>query len=80
MNTPSEITEVKVIYDDRDAANAGWFARAYNDTYPLPDEQLEAETAAEAVLEARKVLKWQGKIEVYDSITRGLPSAWIPAA
>lgn len=79
MRFPSEITEVKVIYDDRDSNNAGWFARAYNDTYPLPDEQLEAETEQEAVQEARKILKWDGMIEVYNSITSGLPSTVIPS-
>lgn len=79
MRFPSEIIEVKVIYDDRDPDSAGWFARAYNDTYPLPDEHLEAETEQEAVQEVRKVLKWRGKIEVYPSILAGMCSKTIPA-
>lgn len=68
MITPSEINEVRVIYDDTDPDNAGWFARAYNDTYPLPDIQLEAEDEANAVAEARKELKWSGSVKVYPNI------------
>lgn len=63
-----EITEVKVIND-----NGEWFTHAYNETYPLPDEQLEAETADEAIAEARRVWKWQGSIQVYNTITAGRP-------
>ena len=79
MRMPSEITEVKVIYDDRDPSSAGWFARAYNDTYSLPDEQLEAETAEAAVAEIRQSMRWKGRIEVYNSITCDMPSSVIPA-
>jgi hypothetical protein len=79
MNFPSEINQVKVIYDDRDGAVAGWFARAYNDTWPLPDEWLDAETAEEAVDEARKCFGWDGEIEVYSSVLAGVPDSVIPA-
>lgn len=77
--TEIKTMEIKLIWDDRDANNEGWFAREY--TQDGDNEwQFDAEKDADAqtLIEAAGV-KQGADVEIYRSISNGLPSETVTA-
>lgn len=66
--------EIKLIWDDRDADNEGWFAREYtedgdNEWQFDADEDADAETLVKAA-----EIGEDASVEIYRSISQGMPS------
>ncbi len=68
--------EIKLIWDDRDESNRGWFAREYinedNDTEYTFDA--DADASASALIRAAGIKDGDGaEVEIYRSIFRSIP-------
>lgn len=68
----------KLIYDDRDVDNAGWFVRIYNGNEQADERTFEAEADADAETLIREA-GVSGEVEIYRSISQGLPSETLTA-